>query len=79
MENHPDAREYERNNGLVGYEELVSRYMGGIWYLVFEWAGFWGGVTSGVLPMLRGNLQVKLTNSSGFPAGHPAVSLIRPA
>ena len=56
MENHPDAREYERNNGLVGYEELVSRYMGGIWYLVFEWTGFWGGVISGVLPMLRGNL-----------------------
>ena len=45
MENHPDAREYERNNGLVGYEELVSRYMGGIWYLVFEWKGFWGVVT----------------------------------
>ena len=30
--------------------------VGGIWYLVFEWTGFWGGVTSGVLPMLRGNL-----------------------
>ena len=58
MGNHPDAREYEHICGLGGYEELVSRYMGGIWYLVFEWTGFWGGVTStsGVFPMLRGDL-----------------------